>query len=325
MQIFYDVHDAALAGPTYLTIGNFDGLHRGHQMLLKRLQEEARQHAGGAAQTALLTFDPHPAALLRPNMPLQLLTTPAERIELAAELGIDIGIIQPFTPYIAALSPHEFLEMLVTHLGLAALVVGPDFALGRNRAGTLAVLEELGKTLGYSLIVLEPVSWEGVEVRSLAVRQHLLAGEVEAASALLGRPYHVAGEVVSGDGRGRTIGVPTANVATAPDRLIPANGVYATWCTVERAGAVQRFASATNVGVRPTVDGTQRRVETHLLDFPPPGASGDLYGQQVRVEFVSRLRSEQKFETIEALVAQIQADLVQARQSLSVHTSISLK
>ncbi len=322
MQIFDDVHNANLAGPTFLTIGNFDGVHRGHQMLLRRLQEAAQS---GAGQTALLTFDPHPMALLRPDLPLQLLTTPVERLELAAELGIDVGILQPFTAQIAALSPRTFMEMLVQHLGVAALVVGPDFALGRNRAGTLDVLAVLGKELGYELIVLNPVLWEGVEVRSLSVRQHLLAGDVEGAAALLGRFYAVPGEVVHGDGRGRTIGVPTANVATADDRLLPANGVYATWCTLERGGTLQRFASATNIGVRPTVDGTQRRVESHLLDFPPPGESGDLYGQTVRVEFVARLRGEQKFASLDALVNQIQADLVQARHSLAVPNAVSFK
>lgn len=319
--IFSDIQAAQLPGPTFLTIGNFDGLHRGHQALIRRLQEEARQDGRPGARTALLTFDPHPLALLRPDLPLQLLTSPQERVALALELGVDVGIVQPFTHEIAALSPREFMQRLVDHVGLAGLVVGPDFALGRNRSGTLDVLTALGQELGYRVIVIDPVAWEGEEVRSLAIRRHLLDGNVAQAQMLLGRFYRLPGEVVSGDGRGRTIGVPTANLLTPSDRLLPANGVYATWAWLGTPGQGRRFASATNVGVRPTVDGTQRRVETHLLDFPPSGQSGDLYGQVLTIAFVERLRGEQKFESLQALVAQIQADLVQARQVLATESA----
>ena len=157
MQIYNNVYDAHLPGPTFLTIGNFDGLHRGHQALISRLQQEAA--AVPEACTAFMTFDPHPVALFRPDLPLQLLTTPQERVALAGDLGVDLGIVQPFTPEIAALPPRQFMEILVAHLGLAGLVVGPDFALGRNRAGTLAVLAALGEEMGYRVIVLDAVQW----------------------------------------------------------------------------------------------------------------------------------------------------------------------
>ena len=212
MRIFRDIRDANLPGPTFLTIGNFDGLHRGHQMLLARLRQNATAQAGS---TALLTFDPHPLTVLRPDTPLELLTTPEERLALAAELGVDVGVIQPFTPELAQLTPRDFLELLVRHLGLAGLTVGPDFALGRNRAGNLDVLAALGQKMDFGLDVMQPVQVAGEEVRSYAIRQALRAGEVEQAAGMLGRDYSVSGVVVAGDRRGRTIGIPTANLRVA--------------------------------------------------------------------------------------------------------------
>lgn len=314
MRIYHSIHDVQLSGPTFLTIGNFDGLHRGHQVLIRRLLQEAG--AAGAAHTAMMTFDPHPLALLRPHVPLHLLTTPQERLALAGELGVDIGIIQPFTPEVAALSPRQFMENLVSHLGLAGLVVGPDFALGRNRAGTIEVLSMLGEEMGYKVIVLEPVQWGDEEVRSLVVRRALEEGDVAHAARLLDRLYTIPGIVIPGDQRGRTIGVPTANLTVEQERIVPADGVYTTWTWLGEAGQGQCFASATNIGVRPTVGGSQRRIETHLLDFPPPGSSGDLYGRQLTLQFVARLRGEKRFESLDALVEQIRQDLAETRRLL---------
>jgi riboflavin kinase / FMN adenylyltransferase len=316
IQIYRDVRDASLNGPTFLTIGNFDGLHRGHQALITQLQRAAAEDGRAGACTALMTFEPHPLALFRPDTPLQLLTSSQDRVELAGDLGVDVGIIHPFNHETAGLSPRDFMQMLVDHLGLAALVVGPDFALGRNRSGTLDVLADLGEELGYRVIVIDPVAHEGEEVRSLAVRQHLQTGDVGRAARLLGRPYSVPGVVIPGDRRGRTIGVPTANLEIPADRMLPADGVYATWTWLGKPEHSRRFASATNVGVRPTVDGRQHRVETHLFDFPPPSESGDLYGRELTVQFVEWLRGEERFENLDALVAQIKSDLVRARQIL---------
>ena len=313
MQIISDLTNLHLNRPTALTIGNFDGIHRGHQALLATVQRFAAQQG---LDSAILTFDPHPLAVLRPQQPLHLLTTPRERLHLAAPLGIDLGIILPFTHALAALEPAEFMGQLVHALQMRALVVGPDFALGRNRSGNLDVLTELGRTLGYTVQVIEPVAWEDQPVRSSAIRTLLTQGDVAAAANLLGRPYHATGLVVQGDQRGRQIGIPTANLRIPDDKLWPADGVYATRTYVHDRAGVSLFNSATNLGMRPTVGGTEHRFETHLLDFPEPGASDDLYGQTVTVEFMARLRGEQKFNGFGELVAQIHADIAQARALL---------
>ncbi|MEZ4834861.1 MAG: bifunctional riboflavin kinase/FAD synthetase [Caldilineaceae bacterium] len=317
MQIFHHIEEINLAGPTYLTIGNFDGLHRGHQALIEQMQAEAKRDGHADACTALMTFEPHPVLFFRPDTPLHLLTTPRERIELAANLGIDVGIIQPFDQQTAALSARDFMQMLVSHVGLYCLVVGPDFALGRKREGTIDVLRSLGDELGYRVVVIEPVHASDEEVRSFNIRRHLYEGDVVHAQRLLGRVYTVSGVVVDGDKRGRTIGVPTANLDIPSARILPADGVYATWAWIGRPGESKPYGSATNIGVRPTVDGTQRRVEAHLFDFPPPGESGDLYGQTLTVGFVARLRGEQRFNGLDELVAQIQRDLHAAREILA--------
>ncbi len=313
MRIFHDIREADLPGPTFLTIGNFDGLHRGHQALLARLRENAQAQGG---LSGLLTFHPHPLAVLRPETPLELLTPPPERLALAGEMGIDLGIIQPFTAELAQLPPHDFLDLLTSHLGLRGLTVGPDFALGRNRSGTLAVLAELGHTMGFALDVVQPVQVAGQEVRSYTIRQAIRAGAVEQVAEMLGRPYTVGGPVVHGDQRGRTIGVPTANLAVPPERLLPGDGVYATWAWVGDPALAPRYASVTNIGMRPTVGGRERRVESHLFDFPGPGEAGDIYGQPVTLGFAQRLRAEQRFDSFDALVAQIQRDMAQARTLL---------
>lgn len=324
MQIYSDLSKVQLTQPTALTIGNFDGIHRGHQVLLNELQQIARQFD---LSSAILTFDPHPVAVLRPAQPHLLLTTPRERLHLGAMLGIDLGIIQPFTREVAALEPAEFMGDLVKRLNLRALVVGPDFALGRNRSGNLDVLRALGETLGYTVHVIEPVAWGDHPVRSSAIRNLISEGNVEAAADLLGRPYHATGLVVQGDQRGRQIGIPTANLKIPENKLWPADGVYATRTYIHdravahatnnaTAGAPDLFNSVTNLGIRPTVGGTEHRFETHLLDFPEPGGDDNLYGHYVTVEFMARLRGEQRFSGLDELVAQIHSDIAQARALL---------
>lgn len=309
--------------PTFLTIGNFDGIHLGHQALLRCLQTEAAAYSP-PAKTALLTFDPHPLAILRPHVPLQLLTTPEERLQLLAPFGLDLGIIQPFDQALARLTPAQFMRLLVERLGLVRLVVGPDFALGRGRAGTVAVLQALGTEMGYGVSVVELVAGTSGEVRSHQIRQFLRDGNVRAAWQMLGRPYRVMGIVEEGERRGRTIGVPTANIRPLPQRLLPADGVYATWAYLQNdkrndkqgntAGLAR--ASVTNIGIRPTVDGRQHRVETHLLDFPGAGEPSQLYEQQLAVSFVSRLRAEQRFDSLAKLLTQIRRDILATRSVL---------
>jgi len=318
--IYTNIDSIHSAGPTVLTIGNFDGLHRGHQALLAhqvQLAKTMAQPGSPHPQTGLITFEPHPLSVLRPDQPLQLLTTPQERLKLAIDLGIDFGVLQTFTPKVAQLEAREFMRLLCQNLGMTALVVGPDFALGRNRSGDRNTLQRLGEELGYHLHVVEPVGWQGRPVRSSIVRQTLQQGNVAEAAELLGRFYHLEGKVELGDQRGRQIGIPTANLGVQPSKLLPANGVYATYARLvddaESSMGAPIYTSVTNLGVRPTVDGIHHRIETHLLDFPPAGEAGDLYGRRLRVEFVARLRDEQRFANLAALVAQIQTDIQQAR------------
>ncbi|MCB0063749.1 MAG: riboflavin biosynthesis protein RibF, partial [Caldilineaceae bacterium] len=344
MLTFANIDQVTLPGPTCITIGNFDGLHRGHQALLQQLIKIAAQeatHRGLSAplQSGIVTFDPHPLIVLRPDQPHWLLTTPEERLTLAAAQGVDFGVIQRFTLDLAALTAAEFVERLKKHLQLAALVVGPDFALGRGRQGDVAFLRTLGQTLDYTVHVIEPVDWQGLSVRSSRIRAALHDGDVALTATLLGRPYSVTGPVMLGDQRGRQIGIPTANIQIPSDKLLPKNGVYATRAQLHLGDKRYRFDSVANLGTRPTVDGVDRRLEVHLLDFPllsgddmlstdsssshgplvdapPPNSpllTGDLYGHQLTVEFVARLRDEQRFDGLAALVAQIHADIAHAR------------
>ena len=316
-----DLRSLRFSGPTFLTIGNFDGVHLGHQALLRVLQADAANHSP-AAKAGLLTFDPHPMAVLQPNLPLRLLTTPQERLRLIERCGLDLGIIQPFDMEFASLTPAQFMAVLVERLGLARLVVGPDFALGRGRSGNVDVLRTLGTRLGYDVKVIEPITCMGGEIHSRQIRQSLLTGAVTDAAQMLGRPYPIVGVVEEGERRGRTIGVPTANIRPAPQQLIPADGVYATWAHLPEGCSTKPRASVTNIGVRPTVDGRQRRIETHLLDFPAAGESGELYGQQLTISFVVRLRDEKRFDGLQALVDQIQRDISVTRRVLREESAL---
>lgn len=321
MQIVYDMRSIVLDGPTILTIGNFDGLHRGHQALLETVIAEARRHE--RARAGMMTFHPHPLAVLRPDFPHQILMTPDARLELAAELGMDLGVIQPFDAALSQLSAQEFLDLLVHHLGLVGLVVGPDFALGRNREGTLPVLSELASHMGLSLTVIAPTYWQGKPVRSSIVRQHLRAGDVDEAADLMGHPYSVTGHVEEGDKRGRQLGVPTANLHLDPALLLPADGVYATRAYVLDGPATGEYGAATNIGVRPTVDGLHHRVEAHLLDYAPFTHPEELYGATVQLEFVARLRGEKRFGNLDELVTQIQQDIADARTVLRANPRVA--
>jgi len=320
MRTADSVRTLHIAGPTVLTIGNFDGIHRGHQFLLRRMVSlaQALTQAGHlTAQTALLTFDPHPLSVLRPDQSHLLLTTPAERLELAAACGIDLGIVQPFNLEAAQMSPRDFMALMVRHLGLATLVVGPDFALGRNRSGNIDTLRMLSAEMGFDIEVIDPVEAGHHPARSSHVRELLRMGSVDAAAKILGRAYRVSGPVVLGDQRGRQVGIPTANVQVPANKLLPADGVYATRTTITTYDRIYQLNSATNVGVRPTVDGVHRRVETHILDFPPPGQVDNLYGRTIAVDFLFRLRGERRFANIGELVEQIHADIAQARTLLA--------
>ncbi len=291
----------------WVTIGSFDGVHTGHQALLRRLVAGARSQGVPAV---VLTFHPHPAVVLRQRPETFYLTTPQQRATLLAALGVDMVITYPFTPQVASLGAEDFLNLLKRHLGLRHLCVGPNFAMGRNREGDLPTLKRLGEKMGFTLHVIPPVRRLGEVVSSSRIRALLAAGEVKSARALLGRPYAVSGEVIRGDGRGHLIGIPTANLQTPPEQLLPAEGVYA--CLARWQGRTLR--AVTNVGVRPTFhspNSAKPLAETHLLDF-----EGDLYGHSLELLFIRRLRNEQRFNDAAALVSQIRRDIREARRTL---------
>jgi len=306
MQTYLGFPSGHLDQPAYLTIGNFDGVHRGHQALVGEMVKSA--HTAGA-RAGLLTFDPHPLTVLRPDIHLAYLTSTQERAEILAALGLDFVLILPFTRETARLSAADFINSLVEHIPLRELWIGPDFALGRGRAGNAKRLSALGSELGFAVRVMSSFSWHGEPVRSSRVRTLLAEdGAVDQAAGLLGRPYQVWGEVRSGAQRGRTLGFPTANLALSPNRLVPAFGVYACWAWLDGRG----YPAVVNVGVRPSFDNGQATVEAHLLDF-----EGDLYGKTLGLSFIHRLRQEKRFSDISVLVAQIGADIETARRLLA--------
>lgn len=302
MQHYRSLDDVSLHN-AWLTIGVFDGVHRGHQSILNQLTAGA--HSVGAP-AVLLTFDPHPAVVLA-RRDLKLLTTPEERAALAASLNVDAVVTYPFDREVADMSAREFMLRLKSRLGLTHLLIGYDFALGKNREGNAARLSELGRELGYTVQIIEAMSGEGRVISSTEIRKLISFGSVEAATDLLGRPYALSGPVIHGEGRGRRIGVPTANIQYPGTKLLPPNGIYA--CRV-RLGA-DRYAAATNVGFNPTFTPNKSvaSVEAHILNF-----DRDIYGQVVEIEFIARLRDELKFDSVNALLAQIRSDVDKTRR-----------
>lgn len=288
-----------------VAVGNFDGVHLGHQALVKAVRERARHVAGLAVG---LTFEPHPARVLRPEQAPARLLTFDQKARLLADAGLERLAVLPFDAALAALSPDEFAaRVLRDTLGARVVGVGENFRFGAARAGGLADLRRLGGALGFELLALGPVMLAGQPVSSTRLREVLERGEVAEAAALAGRPYLVEGLVVRGDQRGRTLGFPTANIDPW-NELLPGAGVYAA-----RAGVAGGPAcpAVVNVGRRPTFDGREVRLEVHLLDF-----EGDLYGAALRVEFLARLRAEMRFPSPQALVEQIGADVRLARRVL---------
>jgi riboflavin kinase/FMN adenylyltransferase len=305
MRIVHDLAQARPASRSYVTIGVFDGVHRGHQRLITDMVEAARSGHGSAVA---ITFDPHPATTLGYEPPL-LLTTVEERAELLAALGLDVLVILPFTSATARTRAADFVETLTHHLCLIELWGGPGFGLGYQREGDVPFLRHLGAERGFAVRVVEPLVWAGELVSSSRVRAALEAGDIPEATGCLGRPYRLTGLVVRGDGRGHNIGVPTANLSPLPGRLIPAGGTYACLAHTEHLG---RRPAVVNVGTRPTFTGSPHGqalvVEAHLLDF-----DADLYGQALALDFVARLRDERTFPTPDALVEQIHNDIAHAR------------
>jgi riboflavin kinase/FMN adenylyltransferase len=292
----------------FVAIGNFDGVHRGHQSMVKKLVERAR---GDSAPAVVLTFEPHPIAILRPHEAPPALSTVSRKSELLHECGVDCVIAYPTDESLLHLSPREFFERIVVgELAARGLVEGPNFFFGRNRAGDIDTLRALCDSAGIVLEIAEPVSVGGVLVSSSTVRARIAAGDVKRAAELLGHRYQISGTVVRGAGRGREIGFPTANL-TDVTTLVPAQGVYA---AVAGIGG-KRYPAAVNIGPNPTFGDDSSKLEVHLDGF-----SADVYGRQMRIEFIDRLRAITTFASADALVQQLVRDVESARALASDET-----
>ncbi|MBT1194043.1 bifunctional riboflavin kinase/FAD synthetase [Rhodococcoides kroppenstedtii] len=304
-------------GRCVLTIGVFDGVHRGHAQLIGLAVELAAKRGVPAV---LMTFDPHPMEVVRPGSHPAQLTTLTRRAELAEELGIDVFCVMPFTREFMKVTPDSYIhDILVGRLHVVDVVVGENFTFGKKALGTVDLLREASRKFGFGVEGLSLLAEDAVTFSSTYIRSCVDAGDVAAAAAALGRPHRVEGVVVHGDGRGRTIGYPTANVKPPMHAAIPADGVYAGWFTVLGAGPVtgtvmpgERCRAAISVGTNPTFSGRTRTVEAFVLD-----GDADLYGQHVAVDFVERVRGMETFASVDELVAQMDRDVVRTREVLA--------
>jgi len=293
-----------------LTLGNFDGVHRGHQAILAAGRATAAATHG---QVVALTFHPHPVSVLAPERAPTTIQSLHDRLATLRTCGVDVAVVQRFTKAFAAWEPDAFVtDFLLGSLDVQHVVVGHNVTFGRGRRGTTETLRTLGERLGFGVDAVGPVTVGGVAVSSSAIRRLLGAGDVSAAAELLGRRHRLRGRVVAGERRGRTIGFPTANLHVRPGVLLPADGVYA----VRVHGTSLFVDGVLNVGIRPTFGEARRTIEAHLLDW-----SGDLYGQWIELELVERLRGERRFDGVDALKAQIASDVAAARALLAAARS----
>ena len=294
-------------GRSVVTIGVFDGVHRGHQRIIGHTVEVAR--AQGIA-SVVVTFDPHPSEVVRPGSHPAVLTEPARKADLIEGLGVDVLCVIPFTVEYSRLSPEAFVhDALVEHLHTALIVVGENFRFGHKAAGDLQLLHRLGRTFGFGVEGAPLVADEGTVFSSTYIRACVDAGDVVAAARALGRPHRVEGVVVRGDQRGRALGFPTANLLTSVNAAVPADGIYAAWVTRDRDRVPH--PAAVSIGTNPTFSGKERRVESYILDF-----AGDIYGERIAVDFVERLREQRVYSGIEPLIEQIRDDVAQTRRVL---------
>ncbi|QMU72285.1 bifunctional riboflavin kinase/FAD synthetase [Streptacidiphilus sp. P02-A3a] len=299
-------------GRSVVTIGSFDGVHRGHQLIIGHAVARARELG---VSSVVVTFDPHPSEVVRPGSHPPLLAAHQRRAELMGELGVDAVLVLPFTPAFSQLSPEDFVrQVLVDSLHATVVVEGPNFRFGHRASGNVEVLAELGRRYGFSTDVLDLTVrgslGEGTPFSSTLARRLVTEGDVGSAAEVLGRPHRVEGTVVRGAQRGRELGYPTANVETLPHTAIPADGVYAGWLTADG----ERMPAAISVGTNPTFDGTARTVEAYAIDR----IGLDLYGLHVSVDFLAYLRGMEKFDTIDALLDRMATDVKQARELTGV-------
>ncbi len=298
-------------GRSVLTIGVFDGVHRGHQAIIGHTVKRA---ARLGLSSVVVTFDPHPAEVVRPGSHPAVLTEPGRKAELIEELGVDVLCVIPFTLEVSRLPAESFVhDVLVENLHARVVVVGENFRFGHKAAGDVPLLEHLGRTFGFSVegapLVASPAAGNDTVVSSTYIRACVDAGDLTAAADALGRLHRLEGVVVRGDSRGREIGFPTANLLTPPHAAVPADGVYAAWL-VRRGHEPAR--AAVSIGTNPTFAGRERRVEAYVLDF-----DGDLYGERLALDFVARLREQRRYDGVAPLAAQIREDVAQTRAVLA--------
>jgi riboflavin kinase/FMN adenylyltransferase len=295
--------------PAVLTIGSFDGVHLGHRRLIERVVESARQK--GVAAVAL-TFEPAPREVLRPDQPIAYLTRLPEKLALLEELGLDETVVVPFTRELSQVEAPDFIAWVRRYLPFVELWEGDGFALGHGRTGNTGVLERIGAEVGYTLCIAPLVEVGGQPVSSTRIREAVMSGDMETATALLGHYHMVPGTVVPGSRRGRELGYATANLALPPNLALPADGVYATRASRPTG---EMLPSVTSIGTRPTFDDDARLVEVHILDY-----DADLYGETLAAHFVKFLRPQVRYEGPEPLIKQMEVDVVHARQALGAAT-----
>ena len=311
MQIYHQIDDAGLSpAASVVTMGNFDGIHLGHQALVLRSLEEAR-HRNVAS--VVLTFDPHPLKVLAPARAPRLILTPEDKIELLQHLGIDVVINQRFDSSFASLDAEEFVRrFIVNRLKAKKIWVGRDLRFGHGRKGDVEQLVRWGEELDFEVGIVEPILVNGVRVSSSQIRQAIEAGRVDEARSSLGRYHFISGTVVEGNRRGRDLGFPTANIASCTE-VIPSDGIYATLFHLGQ----ERWLSVSSIGVNPTFGAGPRTVESYMLNF-----DRDIYGKKIKLAFVKKIREEKKFADVASLIAQIQEDV---RSALAVFHSLGIK
>lgn len=296
--------NAAPSRGTVVTVGVFDGVHQGHRHLLRQVVELA----GDQYIPTVVTFSNRPITVLRPGTEPSYLTSLDQRVDLIKQQGIEIVVCLDFTLKLSKVIAADFAKLLTDSLKMKGLVLGPDSALGKDRQGDLAFMKQQGEQSGFWATSVEPLEIEGKPVKSRRIREAVASGNMAVCPELLGRNHHLDGVVVLGDQRGRTLGFPTANLEVDPQILLPGDGIYATWAIIDG----KRHQAATSIGIRPTFELSERLVEVYVIDF-----SGDLYGKTVGVEFIKKVRDQEKFDGLDALIKQINQDVDDCRQALA--------
>ena len=282
---------------TLFTLGVFDGVHIGHRFLIEKLSRHAKKRH---LSSGIITFDPAPQSILQPSTNIFWLSDLKNKVMALKNLGIDVIVVLSFTQALSQFSAQEFISFLVKSLKMRGIMIGPDFTLGRNHEGNAQTLRLLGLQMAFSVEVVAPFTLNGETVSSTLIRRVLTQGDMKKVEMLMGRYFQLGGKVITSNKRGRVLGFPTANLDIRPQQALPGNGIYATIAQIDG----KQFSSATNIGIRPTFGEGEKTVETHLLNY-----KGDLYGKDIRLEFVQKLRDEQRFPSSEELKAQIEKDV----------------